>query len=76
MMMPGMPMMTDAMGAMWWWAVASAITAAALVALVAYAVVRDRSRPSGDDPRRILDARLARGEIGAEEYRDRRALLG
>lgn len=29
-----------------------------------------------DDPRRILDARFARGEIDEEEYRRRRDLLG
>ncbi len=30
----------------------------------------------GDDARRILDQRLARGEINAEEYRRLRDLLG
>ncbi len=31
---------------------------------------------SGQDPRRILDERLARGEIDSEEYRRLRDLLG
>ncbi len=30
----------------------------------------------GDEPRRILDVRFARGEIDEEEYRRRRDLLG
>lgn len=31
--------------------------------------------PAAPDPRRILDERFARGEIGPEEYRERRAVL-
>ena len=78
MMYPGMPMMSDAMGAMTWWGVAWMVGAAALVALVVLVAIRDR--PRGDDrgaaAKRILDVRLAKGEIDAQEYRDRRALLG
>ncbi len=38
---------------------------------------RPEDRPThGGDPNRILDERLARGEIDAEEYRRLRDLLG
>ena len=32
--------------------------------------------PGGGDPKRILDERLARGEIGPDEYRHLRDLIG
>lgn len=78
MMFPGMPFMNDAMGAMGWWAFGSILTGVALVAIMAFVLMRDRGRTPGDsgDAKRILDARLAKGEIGVEEYRERLALLG
>lgn len=50
-----------------------------VVAVVALARgLRDdgtRHGPGDVDPRRLLDERFARGEIDAEEYRERRDLL-
>jgi putative membrane protein len=47
-----------------------------VVALVVFAVARLASpRPRGDDALAVLDQRLARGEIDADEYRSRRTLL-
>jgi putative membrane protein len=53
-----------------------------LVVFVTIAVTRggrDASRgseaPTSADPMRLLDQRFARGEIDAEEYQERRALL-
>lgn len=48
-----------------------------VILLVAWAI-RSSGRPSGrdeDKALRILDERLARGEIGREEYEERRGLL-
>jgi putative membrane protein len=42
----------------------------AVYALVTSSPRRDDGEPA-DDPRRILDARLARGEIDADDYRHR-----
>jgi putative membrane protein len=39
------------------------------------AVTRRETDPRVDDPKRILDERLARGEIDAEEYRRLRGLM-
>lgn len=55
----------------------------ALVFWAVYALVtsarrsgdRDRAARGEDDPRRILDQRLARGEIGEDEYRHLRDLI-
>lgn len=78
MMFPGMPFMNDAMGAMGWWAAGSVLTGVALVVIAAFVLIRDRGRAPDDDgnARRILDTRLARGEIGVDEYRERLGLLG
>ena len=50
-----------------------------LLIWAAYALItnltRKNSRDSGDDPVRILDQRLARGEIDADEYRRLRELI-
>ncbi len=48
-----------------------------LGALIVFAIVR-LTRPADPrgDPRRILDERLARGEIDAAEYEARRTVLG
>lgn len=64
----------------WWWWIPMTLTMVAFWALVIWAVVRLAGAPwsrqgrSGDepDPARILDERLARGEIGASEYRELR----
>jgi putative membrane protein len=62
-----------------WWAASlmwvGMIAFWALVIWVVYAVVTSESRRGdarpADEARRILDARLARGEIDPEEYRRR-----
>ena len=49
-----------------------------LIALLIVWVVRSRDvggSIGGDDPLRVLDGRLARGEISIEEYERRRALI-
>ena len=48
-----------------------------LVALLVVMVLRaDRSRETQEpEPRQILERRLARGEIGVEEYRERLAAM-
>ncbi|HZT64198.1 MAG TPA: SHOCT domain-containing protein [Acidimicrobiales bacterium] len=60
-----------------------------LIAAVVFAVIRSAGHspgpthangppppgPGGDQARRILDERFARGDIDAEEYRSRRELL-
>ncbi len=49
-----------------------------LVAIVVRALVIERrngSPPAPSDPLQLLDARLARGEMGVEEYEQRRRLL-
>jgi MYXO-CTERM domain-containing protein len=55
-----------------WWIVFP-ILWVLLVALVA--ALLWRRRDSGDSPKRILGERFARGEISADEYRDRLAQL-
>jgi uncharacterized membrane protein len=52
----------------------SAVFLAALV-WVAAGVTRGRG-DSTDGPRRILDERMARGDIDRDEYRERLAALG
>lgn len=49
-----------------------------LVALLVLAVVRSgRGADAGEqDPRQILERRLARGEIDVEEYRERLEAMG
>ena len=49
----------------------------AVVALVIFTVARlSPTRGRGGEALDILDQRLARGEIGSDEYRSRRGLLG
>jgi putative membrane protein len=45
-------------------------------AFVRAALDRRPPQPPGDDARRLLDERLARGEIDADDYTRRRELLG
>jgi len=47
----------------------------AIVGLAVFAIVRLAPRGRGGDALAILDQRLARGEIDAEEYRARRGLI-
>ncbi len=55
---------------------------AAVVAAIVFAVRSSQhapaapGAPTGNDALRILDERFARGEIDADEYQQRRALLG
>lgn len=49
-----------------------------VLVLAAYLLIREvpsRSRGASHDARAVLDERLARGEIDAEDYQRRRALL-
>jgi putative membrane protein len=58
------------------WAVVVALIllAAALVTVLAL-LLRPGGRQRGSDPLDLLSERLARGEIGVEEYAERRRLL-
>ena len=60
-----------------WMALGSLVFWLSLVAIAVFAIVRlGRPADRGGDAQTILDERLARGDIDAEEYRSRRALLG
>ena len=59
---------------MWWMAVLSAVIVGALVAFGVWAV-RRISESRRVDPQRILEERLARGEIDADEFNHRRTSL-
>jgi uncharacterized membrane protein len=68
--------MTGAMGG---WMVLWIIVSLAVVALLAMLIVRASAttgRDGAGEARRILDARLARGEIDPQDYRERLALIG
>ena len=73
MMGPGSAYMPDFMG---WMMVGSYVFWAVLLALGAFVVVR-LARPVArrSDAKAILEERLARGDIGPEEYRSRLDLL-
>ncbi len=60
-----------------WMAFGSWLFWIALIALGIFAVVRFTQRPADrrNDPKAILDQRLARGEITPDEYRERLDLL-
>jgi len=67
-------MNTAGMGLFWIWPLLVAVG----VVLLGYAVARARTgtRSEGrDEARRVLDERLARGEIDEEEYLRRRSAL-
>lgn len=64
----------------WWLWLPMMIAMIALLGAIAWAVFRlaaaqDDSGSRNGDPRRILDARLARGEIDVAEYEDLRKAL-
>lgn len=57
-----------------WWIVFPILWLLLIIAAIALALLWRRSR-GGDSPKRILGERFARGEISADEYRDRLAQL-
>lgn len=65
-------------GAGWWWLVVLLFWLA-VIALIVWAVRTGRDGTSAPDPnhdaRRILAERYARGEIDADEYRERLEVL-
>jgi uncharacterized membrane protein len=75
MMYPG-AYLTGAMGGwMVLWLIVSLAVAALLVTLIVR-VTSTAGRVGSGEAKRILDARLARGEIDPQDYRDRLALIG
>lgn len=58
-----------------WWIVFPILWLLLAALVVALFWRRGRGRDGGDSPRRILGERFARGEINAEEYRDRLSRL-
>jgi uncharacterized membrane protein len=72
MMFPG----TVDYGYMAWMMLGSVVLWVALIALVAFVFVKLMADRGGDDAVEMLKLRLARGEINAEEFQSRRALLG
>lgn len=61
---------------MGWMAFGSILFWIAIVALVVFAIVRfSPHRERSDDALSLLERRLASGEIGLDEYRERRGLL-
>jgi putative membrane protein len=66
-------------GWMWLWSTLMMLTWAAIIAAVVWLVLRSNRR-NGDtngtkEAKRVLDERLARGEVTIEEYRDRREAM-
>jgi uncharacterized membrane protein len=73
MMGPGYLMDPSYMG---WMMIGSAVFWILLVAVAIFAIVRlSPSRERGADAVATLDQRLARGEIGMDEYTSRRNLI-
>lgn len=58
-----------------WWIVFPILWLLLVALVVALFVRRGRGHDGGDSPRRILGERFARGEINADEYRERLAQL-
>jgi putative membrane protein len=73
MMFPGYQYMDQ--GWMGWMIAASALFWVGLAAIVVFAVVRLAPTRERADALSVLDQRLARGEIDAEDYRARRSLI-
>lgn len=64
-------------GWMWLWGTLMMLTWVAIIGTAVYLVTRRSTRePPGGRAREILDERYARGEISAEEYRERVDHLG
>ena len=62
-------------GYMVWMMIGSILFWIALVGAAIFAIVRLAPRPRDDSAVAILKERLARGEIGSEEYGSRRRLI-
>jgi putative membrane protein len=62
-------------GYMGWMMLGSIVFWTALVAVAIFAIMRLAPRPRDDSAVAILKERLARGEIGSEEYESRRRLI-
>jgi uncharacterized membrane protein len=60
---------------MGWMAVGSALFWIMLAAIAVFAIRRLGSRDDRDDSLKVLDQRLARGDIDADDYRSRRTLI-
>ena len=73
MMFPGYPYIDQSW--MGWMIAGSALFWLALVALVVLAIVRFAPTRERGDALSLLDQRLARGDIDAEDYRARRSLI-
>ena len=66
------------MGAMgWWWLIGLLVVVLLIAGIVALALRSSGPRATAplDEPREVLRARFARGEISREEYEERDALL-
>jgi putative membrane protein len=61
-------------GWMWLWGTLMMLTWVAIIAAAVWLIIRANQSDSDDtkEARRILDERLARGDITLEEYRERR----
>jgi uncharacterized membrane protein len=62
-------------GYMAWMMFGSVVLWVAVIALVAFAVIKLMARREGNEAIETLKQRLARGEINAEEYQSRRSLI-
>lgn len=65
-------------GWMWMWGTLMMLTWVAILAGVAWLLIRHgrEAQTTSGRAREVLDERLASGEISPEEYRERRDLLG
>lgn len=65
-------------GWMWVWGTLMMLTWVAILAGVAWVLIRHgrEAQTTSGRAREVLDERLASGEISPEEYRERRDLLG
>jgi len=73
MMFPGYPYMDQSW--MGWMIVGSVLFWVALAAIAIFVIVRVVPTRERGDALSVLDQRLARGEIDAEDYRARRSLI-
>jgi uncharacterized membrane protein len=62
-------------GYMGWMMIGSVVFWVAFVAVAIFAILRLTPPQRGDDAVAILKGRLARGEIGPDEYQSRRSLI-
>ncbi len=73
MMFPGYPYMDQSW--MGWMIAGSVLFWVALAAIAIFVIVRVVPTRERSDALSVLDQRLARGEIDAEDYRARRSLI-